>query len=252
MVGNLGKKLILHLYTGPSPMARRFLSLDLMTVAMGIAVGIILVGLALWLRRGLPRDPGASLSRRAVFVKAMLEFLETQLLGGFRSPELVRSLFPLLSTLFLYVLLSNWLSIVPKAEAPTQNLNVTLGMAVMVYGLSHFYAVRQKGLRRHLRSYLEPYPFLLPMNLIGDFGRTLSHAFRLFGNILGGSILTAVVLDLAGKAFTKLGPYLAPVTFTAGVAAGTILNAWFGIFVGFIQALVFALLAATYIKLFVD
>ena len=120
----------------------------------------------------------------------------------------------------------------------------------MVYTMVHVYGAKERGLKKHLKSYLEPYPFLLPMNLIGDFGRTLSHAFRLFGNILGGAILTAIVLDLAGKAMRV--PVLAPVAFLGGVSVGTLLNAWFGLFVGAIQALVFALLASAYINVAVE
>jgi F-type H+-transporting ATPase subunit a len=181
------------------------------------------------------------------FLKASFEFFDEQLLGGF-SPELARALFPLITTLFLYVLFSNWLSVIPRAQSPTQNLNVTMGLALMVYALSHVYAIRVKGAGRHLRSYLEPYPFLLPMNMIGDFGRTLSHGFRLFGNIFGGAILTTIVVSLAAKMFESLS-FFTPFGLVLGVGIGTFLNFWFGVFIGAIQALVFALLASVYIRL---
>lgn len=246
MLEHLGEKLIFHGRLGPLP-----ISFDVMTVAMGLAVSLVLVVLALWLRRAIPREPEATPDGRGAFLLGLLEFLERQLLSGYPK-EVARALFPLISTLFLYVLLSNWLSVIPYAQSPTQNLNVTLGLALMVYVLSHLYAIRYKGLRRHIRGYLEPYPFLLPMNLIGDFGRTLSHAFRLFGNIFGGAILTAIVLNLASRALLKMPPYMKPIAFLGGVSMGTFLNLWFGLFVGLIQALVFALLASVYIKLALD
>ncbi len=242
MLERLGQKLILRLELGPL-----VVSFDVVTVAMSLVVSLILIGIALWLRRDIPRDPEAPVGRKLAFLAGAFDFFHEQLLGGF-SPELSRRLFPVITTLFLYVLFSNWISVVPKAESPTQNLNVTMGLALMVYGLSHYYAIRTKGARVHFRSYLEPYAFLLPMNMIGDFGRTLSHGFRLFGNIFGGAILTTIVLSLTAKVIAAI-PLAAPFGLVFGVGLGTFLNAWFGVFIGAIQALVFALLASVYIRL---
>ena len=246
MSGELGKKLILHLKVGGMDIA-----FDLVVMAVAVGVTLLLVFLSWWLRRGLPQDPEAPPTRRAALLAAAMELAETQLLGGYPK-RLARDLLPLITTIFLYVLFCNWVSIlpIPHIASPTQDINVTFGLALMVYTMVHVYGARERGLKRHLKSYLEPYPFLLPMNLIGDFGRTLSHAFRLFGNILGGAILTTIVLELAGKAMRF--PMLAPVAFLGGVSLGTLLNAWFGLFVGAIQALVFALLASAYIHIAVE
>ncbi len=242
----MGKKLILHLRVGGMDIA-----FDLAVAAVAVGVTLMLVFLAWWLRRGLPADPEAPPTRRATLLAAAMELAETQLLGGFPK-RLARDLLPLIMTIFLYVLLSNWVSIlpIPYIASPTQDVNVTFSLALLVYTMAHVYGARERGLKKHLRSYLEPYPFLLPMNLIGDFGRTLSHAFRLFGNIIGGVILTTIVLELAGKAMKHA--LLAPIAFLMGVGGGVFLNAWFGLFVGAIQALVFALLASAYIHIAVE
>ena len=242
----MGKKLILHLRVGGMDIA-----FDLAVAAVAVGVTLMLVFLAWWLRRGLPADPEAPPTRRATLLAAAMELAETQLLGGFPK-RLARDLLPLIMTIFLYVLLSNWVSIlpIPYIASPTQDVNVTFSLALLVYTMAHVYGARERGLKKHLRSYLEPYPFLLPMNLIGDFGRTLSHAFRLFGNIIGGVILTTIVLELAGKAIKHA--LLAPIAFLMGVGGGVFLNAWFGLFVGAIQALVFALLASAYIHIAVE
>ena len=243
MLERLGQKLILKVgQLGPVPVA-----FDLVTVIMCLIVSAILVLLALWFRRAIPADPEAPLNRRAAFLVGALDFFREQLLGGFPR-ELAQRLFPLITTLFLYVLLSNWISVIPGAQSPTQNEQVTLGFAFMVYFLSHYYAIRTKGARSHFRGYLEPYPFLLPMNVIGDFGRTLSHGFRLFGNIFGGAILTAIFLNLMARIITAV-PVAIPFGLVFGVGLGTFLNAWFGVFIGAVQALVFALLASVYIRL---
>lgn len=231
MLEQLGKKLILHLQVGGVDIA-----FDLAVMAVAVGVTIALALLAWWLRRGLPQDPEAPPTRRATLLAAAMELAETQLLGGYPR-RLARDLLPLVTTIFLYVLFCNWVSIlpIPYIVSPTQDINVTFSLALMVYGLAHVYGIRERGLKRHAKSYLEPYPFLLPMNLVGDFGRTLSHAFRLFGNVLGGAILTTIVA-------VKFAPVVVP----------AFLNAWFGLFVGAIQALVFALLASAYIHIAVE
>ncbi|MCX7750482.1 MAG: F0F1 ATP synthase subunit A [Candidatus Bipolaricaulota bacterium] len=221
----MGKAALLRFTVGGIEVA-----LDPVVAGVGFGVTVALALLLLWVRRGLPRDPEAPPSRRAVAVAWITELFQNQVLGGV-SPELAHRLFPLVAALFLYVLLCNWAGLLPFVVSPTQNVNVTLGLALLVYGLTHVYGVRAKGVRGHLKGYLEPFPFLLPLNVIGDLGRTLSHGFRLFGNILGGTLLVAVV-----------GGLFAPLVVPAA------LNLWFGLFMGLIQALVFTLLAVAYIR----
>jgi len=245
----LGKELALRFSIGGIEIS---FNLVVLAVATGVSVGLVL--LALWLRRGLPRDPDAPLSRRAAVLAATIDIFENQLLGGI-SPRLVRRLLPLVVTLFFYVLLCNWAGVlpIPYIVSPTQDLNVPLGMALMVYGLTHYYGIRTKGLCRHLKGYLEPFPFLLPLNIIGDFGRTLSHGFRLFGNILGGAILMIVAPIVGLRIFEVAVPVIGTALGWAGripLALG--LNAWFGLAMGAIQALVFTLLAVAYIQTTAD
>jgi len=238
-IERLGEELIATLQVGPVEV-----SFDLPAVAVSLFVTALLVAVSLWLRRGLPREREGPLSRRAGFLAALLEISRSQLVAGFDEP-LAKRILPLTTALFLYILLCNWMGIlpIPYIVSPTQNLNVPMGMAIMVYVLAHYYALRTRGVRRHLRSYLEPNPILLPMNIVGDMGRTLSHGFRLFGNILGGAILIALAPALLARA-----AFLLPLAFPVGIG----LDLFFGIFVGTIQALVFALLASAYINLAVS
>ncbi len=227
-----------------------------LTFDLGVVLGsagavVILLLLAWWLLRGLPKDPDAPLSRRATVALALVEFFRDSILGGM-SPGLRNKLFPLILTLFGYVLFCNWLSAlpIPYAVPPTSNANVTVGLALTIYALSHYYGMRQKGLGHHLKSYLEPFPFLLPLNVIGDLGRTMSHGFRLFGNMLSGVLLMAVAPQVVGQLLSLvLGPgagrWLTPPVLTPFFL---ILNGWFGLFAGLIQALVFTLLAVAYIQ----
>lgn len=293
MFATVGKDLVLHLKFGPITVA-----FNPATLGAVLGISFLLLVLALWLRRGIPKDPEAVPPRRFAFLLALMDFVENQVLSGV-SEKLRRSLLPFIATLFLYVLTCNLSSIlpIPGMVAPTQDLNVPLGLALLVYVLTHFYGIRAKGAFRHVKGYLEPIPVMLPMNIAGDMGRTLSHGFRLFGNILGGAImlavaipillqfmrapfftgLFAVVLALMGLVLRRWKKTLGMVTFSLGIVllvlnalefvfsgvgvarfslsalmvgsvASFFLNAFFGIFAGTIQALVFTLLAAAYIQ----
>jgi len=246
MFEKVGRDLVWHFRIGPITVA-----LNPATLGTALGVSLVLVFLALWLRRAIPKDPETPPPRRLVPLIFLVDFVENQVLSG-TNEKLRRSLLPVIATLFLFVLGCNLSSIlpIPGMVAPTQDLNVTLSLALLVYLLTHVYGIRTKGIFRHLRGYLEPIPLMLPINLIGDVGRTVSHGFRLFGNILSGAIMTTVAPPVMVEVLLRLvGPILAlPAIPIIGIGVTFFLNGFFGIFCGVIQALVFTLLAAVYIQ----
>jgi F-type H+-transporting ATPase subunit a len=208
---------------------------DVEILIMSWIVMAILVGLALWLRHSLRRPIEEKPNRVQATLDALIGLLREQLGASFSSEELGRRLFPFISTLFLFVLVSNWLSVIPYLKSPTQDLNVTAGLALLVFVMSHTLAIRRRGLGRYLKGLAEPYPFLLPLNVIGEVARPLSHSFRLFGNVFAGGVMVTVIM-------AKFAPVGIPVIFTA----------FYGLFVGAIQAFVFAILAVAYINVAVE
>ncbi len=208
---------------------------DVTAMIMSWVVIAMLVLLALWLRRGLRQPVEEKPNRIQAALDALIDLLKSQLADNFASERLATMMFPFISTLFLYVLLSNWLGIFPYLSSPTQDINVTFGLALLVAVASHVLAARFKGVRRWLKSFVEPYPFMLPINLVGVIANPLSHAFRLFGNILAGTFLVTVVM-------VKFMPLALP----------PVLNIIFGLFFGAIQAFVFAILAVAYINVAVE
>ena len=101
---------------------------------------------------------------------------------------------------------------------------------LVVLFIVHFEAIRVKGIGAYLKSYNEPFFVMLPLNVIGEIAKGVSLSFRLFGNILGGSIIVIVISYLVKYTVIPVG-----------------LNLFFGLFVGTIQAFVFTMLAMTYI-----
>ncbi len=154
---------------------------------------------------------------------------------------------PYVATLFLFILCSNWIGILPFSfiEEPTRDLNTTLGLGIIAFFVAHIAAICYKGIFRYIADYFEPMfeikgvkiPNVLffPINAIGELGKLVSHSFRLYGNILGGAIIIQVISNLTRYMILPIG-----------------LNLFFGLFVGAVQAFVFAMLALTYIAVLVE
>jgi F-type H+-transporting ATPase subunit a len=145
--------------------------------------------------------------------------------------ELGKRYFPLICALFMFLLLSNWLGIIPKLSEPTKDLNTPLGMGIMGFFIAHHAGIREKGLKQYAKEYLEPIFFMAPLNVIGELAKVVSISFRLYGNILGGAIIILVVSHLIYSLI--LPPFLI---------------CFFSLFVGTIQAFVFTMLTLVYIS----
>lgn len=138
-----------------------------------------------------------------------------------------RKLAPLIITLFLFLLISNWLGLIPGFTSPTADLNTTLGLALMMITLVHVLGVMKKGLR-YFKHFFEPYIPFVVINIVEELAKPITLSFRLFGNILAGEVLL-IILGL-------LVPYVAPTLWLA-----------FSVFVGVIQAFIFTMLSMSYI-----
>lgn len=136
---------------------------------------------------------------------------------------------PFIGTLFLFIAVLNTLGVVPGYQAPTGSLSTTAALAATVFFAVPYYGMMAKGISGYLRQYLQPSFFMLPFNIIGELSRTLALAVRLFGNIMSGQMIVAILLAIV--------PLFFPVIMQM-----------FGLLVGLIQAYIFAVLAAVYIS----
>ena len=135
---------------------------------------------------------------------------------------------PFVGTLFLFIATCNLLAIVPGYQPPTGSLSTTVALALCVFVAVPLYGIFRRGILGYLRNYLQPTPLMLPFNLIGEFSRTLALAVRLFGNIMSGNMIVAILISLV--------PLFFPIVMQA-----------LGLLIGLIQAYVFAILAMVYI-----
>lgn len=145
--------------------------------------------------------------------------------AGLHNP---RRYLPFIGTLFLFIVTCNILGVIPRFEAPTASFTTTGALALCVFIAVPGFGIINRGVRGYFNHYVQPTPLMLPFNLIGEISRTLALAVRLFGNILSGNLIVAILLSLA--------PLFFPVIMQA-----------FGLLIGVIQAYVFAVLALVYI-----
>lgn len=149
--------------------------------------------------------------------------------------DMSKKYFPLICTLFLFLILSNWLGIIPELSEPTKDLNTPLSLGIIGFIIAHYCGIKSKGIKAYIKGYMDPVFFMAPLNIIGEMSKVISISFRLYGNIMGGAIIILVVSHLVYSLI--LPPFL---------------NCFFGLFVGTIQAFVFTMLTLVYISVQVN
>jgi F-type H+-transporting ATPase subunit a len=131
-------------------------------------------------------------------------------------------------TLFLFIATANLFTILPGYEPPTGSLSTTAALALCVFVAVPIFGIRKRGWSGYLRSYLEPTIIMLPFNIISELSRTLALAVRLFGNMMSGTMILAILLTIT------------PLVFPAAMSA-------LGLLTGMVQAYIFSILATVYI-----
>lgn len=134
---------------------------------------------------------------------------------------------PFVGSLFLFVATCNLLGIIPGYEPPTGSLSTTAALAACVFVAVPLFGITGRGLA-YFTDYIKPSVFMLPFNIMGELSRTLALAVRLFGNVMSGSMIAAILLAIT--------PLIFPVVMQA-----------LGLLTGLIQAYIFAILAMVYI-----
>ncbi len=165
-------------------------------------------------------------SRGQMFLEALVDIIRGQIKDIIRSDP--STYLPFIGTLFLFISLSNFLAFVPGYHPPTGSINTAAALAVCVFFAVPIYGISQAGLAGYFRRYIKPTVFMLPFHVIGELSRTLALAVRLFGNVMSGTMIAALLLSVA--------PLFLPVVMEA-----------LSLLIGQIQAYIFAVLATVYI-----
>lgn len=220
-----------------------------------IVVGIFL-GLVLWLKSKILMIPGKIQSLLEILTEEILKLMDA-VLGSRRESE---KYFPIIATIFLFVMLSNWLGLlpgtgsfglthevyhhgehknvlIPLLRAPTSDLNFTIALAIIAVFSVNLLGAMAVGMRNHAGKFFNfknpIYTFVGFLELVSEFVKIISFSFRLFGNVFAGEVLLIII--------GFLGPYFLPLPFL-----------FLEVFVGFIQAFIFAMLTLVFIGMSVS
>ena len=202
------------------------------TILGTLVAGGIIVGLGLYMRRHLSvRNPkGVQL-----FFETVTGAIERQVedtMGVRTAPFVV----PLATTLFMFILIANWLSLIPTGHhpeympPPASDVNLTYALALLVISWMYVTGIRNRGFRGYFHHLTQPYLILFPINLVEEIARPVTLALRLFGNIFSGVIMVSLIALF--PAFILWAP--------------EIIWKLFEMFIGLIQAFIFALLTILY------
>lgn len=200
---------------GPWPLTRTMLS--------SLAVTLALALLAALLARSVRRRPEGRAAAAGRIAYGFLHDLVTQAAGR---PWPGLEVFA--GTLFLFIAAAAVLGQLPEVPAPTADLPAAAALATLVFAAVPVAGVRARGVGGYLRHYLRPTPILFPLHVISELSRTVALALRLFGNMMSGHLVVALIVALVGV--------LVPVPLMA-----------LDLLIGLLQAYIFTILTAVYI-----
>jgi F-type H+-transporting ATPase subunit a len=220
------------------------------SVISSLLAVLVTLGVAFWIRSKLKSgEPGR--------VQAVFEWGYDQLRSLVKTNVSDDALFiiPLALTLFLYILVANWIELLPLGVFPilhgaNADLNQTLAMALIVIIVVQWYSLRVQGLRGYLKRFTKPFELPLaarivyiPLNILEEIVKPVTLSLRLFGNIFAGGVMIALISSFGTLALPGVG------TVGGTVLGAILLSIWKAfdvIFIGFIQAFIFMLLTVIY------
>ena len=194
------------------------------TIAYTWGLMLVLVVGSKLVTRGL--STGLERSRWQNLLEIVVAGIKQQIVEvGLRAPE---KYLGFLGTLFVFVATASLFTIVPSYEPPTGSLSTTAALAICVFVAVPLYGIKDQGLSEYLGEYLQPTVIMLPFNIISELSRTLALAVRLFGNMMSGTMIIAILLTIT--------PFIFPIAMSA-----------LGLLTGMVQAYIFSILATVYI-----
>jgi F-type H+-transporting ATPase subunit a len=214
------------------------MTVNIDTVASTVVAGVIVLLLGFLVRRALTRKTDDHVPTKLQLIwESVVGEVNRQVEDNLGKVHPYVA--PLAISLFFFILIANWLELVPSElnheahllPAPTSDTNLTYAMAIMAMVGVWTYGIRQRGARAYFKHFFQPMPVLAPLNIIEELVKPLTLALRLFGNIFAGGIMLALI---------------AAIPWWAGMPVANILWKAFDMVIGGLQAFIFALLTVLY------
>lgn len=200
-----------------------FVTINLTLVTTWVIMLLLVTG-SILITRNL--KTGIKISRWQCILEMFVTTMNEEIKGiGLKQPE---QYIGFIGTLFLFIGISNLCIVLPFYQPPTGSLSTTAALALSVFLAVPFFGISQSGIGGYLKTYIKPTFIMLPFNIISELSRTLALAVRLFGNIMSGGLIVAILLSIS--------PFIFPIVMKL-----------LGLLTGMVQAYIFAILATVYI-----
>jgi F-type H+-transporting ATPase subunit a len=241
--------LAIDIHPGEHPEGHLFgMTFNLDTIWVTVVAGAIVIALGFWVRSALTRSTEDHVPTKLQLVwETIVGQVTTQVEEnlGKVNPFVV----PLAVALFFFILIANWIEVIPTEinssthllPSPTADTNLTYAMAILVMVGVWTFSIRERGFKGWVRHYFEPVPWMFPLEVLQDLLKPITLALRLFGNIFAGGIMIALIAGMA-----SLVPGNIPVGPVLTVVFNVIWKLFDTIFLGGLQAFIFALLTVLY------
>lgn len=207
------------------------------TIVIGWILIVIITVVCIWLTHGMKKVPT---SKRQVIAEWIVETFNNLVKESMGSKKMNYA--PYIATIFIFSITGSLVSMF-GFRSMTADFNVTLTWGVLTFVLITYNKFRYNGFFGYFKSYAQPVAFMTPMNIISEVATPLSMAFRHFGNIAGGMVITSLLYYALKNASYAIGLKI-PV-FAVGIPA--VLSAYFDLFSGFMQAFIFIMLTLAFV-----
>ncbi len=201
------------------------------TVTVTWFIMAVLMIFSIMVTRNLKKVPGKSQNVVEMIVDAVYNLVK-QTMGEKRV-----GFAPYMGTILIFLAIAN-ISGLFGLRPPTADVNTTMGLAIMTFFMIHFFGIKYKGTGSYLKGFLDPMPFLLPLNIIGELATPISLGFRLFGNIVGGLIIMQLLYGAMGT--------------LAFIPVPALLHVYFDLFAGILQSFIFTMLTMVFVSMAID
>ena len=232
--------LSIEIHPGDHPTGQLFgLTINLDTVRVTVVAGLIVLALGFMVRAALTKQTDDHVPTKLQMIwEGVVGEVNKQVEDNLGKVHPFVA--PLAISLFFFILIANWLEMIPSEfgpgrlhalAAPTADTNLTYAMAIFAVVSCWIYGIRVRGFKGYFSHFLQPFPVLLPLNILEELVKPVTLALRLFGNIFAGGIMLALI---------------AAIPWYFGMPVANILWKMFDLFIGGLQAFIFALLTVLY------
>lgn len=239
----------IDIHPGEHPEGHAFgMTFNLDTIWVTVVAGLIVIALGFWARSKLTKNHDDHVPSKIqllweTIVGEVTKQVEDNL--GKVNPFVI----PLAVALFFFILIANWIEVLPTElnenvhllPSPTADTNLTYAMAIMVMVGVWTFSIRERGLKGFVKHYFEPVPWMFPLEVLQDLLKPVTLALRLFGNIFAGGIMLALIAGMV-----SLAPANIPLGSVLTIVFSVIWKLFDTMFLGGLQAFIFALLTVLY------